>query len=167
MITTKQIPSPIPNHVFANLNKNIYKTSSSHCWDWKGRKQNRNSKSKGYGLIAINKSVFRVTRILYYLVYREDPLNNVIRHTCDNSHCVNPYHLLIGTQQDNLDDAKRRDRIARGSSKKNSKLTEELVRQIRLEWQLAPTSWRHGAKLYGINYNTFKSMILKKTWKHV
>lgn len=36
-------------------------------------------------------------------------LPEVVRHTCDNPRCINPAHLLAGTQQDNM-----QDRLSRG-----------------------------------------------------
>lgn len=167
MILAKPIPQPLPEHVFSNLNRNMYTHDPFSCWEWKGRKQKHKGKSRGYGLIQIDGSVFRVSRLLYFIVYKEDPMNNVIRHTCDNSHCVNPYHLVSGTQQENMKDAKRRGRLSKGSARPNAKLTEDLVKQIRDEWEIAPTSWRKGAKKYGICYSTFKSVVTGKTWKHV
>jgi hypothetical protein len=37
----------------------------------------------------------------------------VIRHTCDNPSCINPSHLLIGTQADNVRDMWERNRNAK------------------------------------------------------
>jgi len=45
------------------------------------------------------------------------PVEGVSRHTCDNPPCVNPDHLIEGTQADNVADAVRRGRVARGQRK--------------------------------------------------
>lgn len=42
------------------------------------------------------------------------PVAGVARHTCDNPPCVNPDHIVEGTQAQNVADAVERDRIARG-----------------------------------------------------
>ena len=51
----------------------------------------------------------------------------VIRHTCDNTWCINPDHLLQGTQSDNT-----HDKIVRGRNIRpyNSKLTNDLIVEI-------------------------------------
>lgn len=36
--------------------------------------------------------------------------DDVVLHTCDNTGCVNPLHLQLGTQFDNIQDAKRKGR---------------------------------------------------------
>ena len=53
----------------------------------------------------------------------------VVMHTCDNPPCVNPGHLIVGTQQQNIDDRKR---SGRWYGTKVGKLNPEQVREIRL-----------------------------------
>lgn len=52
-------------------------------------------------------------RVSYLLFKGEIPAGAVVRHTCDNSYCVNPDHLALGTQQDNQQDILDRDRLFR------------------------------------------------------
>jgi hypothetical protein len=49
----------------------------------------------------------------------------IVRHTCDNPPCVNPAHLLVGTQADNALDMVKRRRHGK------EKLTPDMVREIR------------------------------------
>lgn len=48
-------------------------------------------------------------RYVYEQCKGEIPKGNVVRHTCDNKLCLNPDHLIVGTNLDNVND-----RIARG-----------------------------------------------------
>lgn len=60
----------------------------------------------------------------------EDIVGSVVRHTCDNTRCILPEHLVLGTSADN-----NRDRAERGRSAKQvpsrQTLTDQDVRDIR------------------------------------
>ena len=45
-------------------------------------------------------------------------------HVCGNAACVNPNHLMPGTEQDNADDAVRHGRVARGERHGGATLTD-------------------------------------------
>lgn len=58
----------------------------------------------------------------------------LVRHTCDTPLCVNPEHLVLGTNADNMRDMKDRKRgIGPGLGEKHPRaiLTLEVVRLIR------------------------------------
>lgn len=73
------------------------KDKKTGCWLWKGGLNN-----DGYGKFWDGKK--RVKAHRYALRY-EGPLQ--VNHTCKNRHCVNPDHLYIGTQSDNMKDRLR------------------------------------------------------------
>lgn len=52
----------------------------------------------------------KVHRIVYELYYKQDIDGLVVRHKCDNPLCINPSHLEIGTNVDNLKDRHDRGR---------------------------------------------------------
>jgi DNA invertase Pin-like site-specific DNA recombinase len=60
------------------------------------------------------------------------PAGHVIRHTCDNPPCINPAHLVTGTQRDNEQDKTDRGRRPLGSATAQAKLSERDVGIIRL-----------------------------------
>ena len=101
--------------------------NSDHCWEWQA------GKYKGYGkfLLYQNKKV-SAHRFVYESFKGAIQENFIIRHTCDNPSCVNPNHLILGTQYDNIHDMieRGRDRKAEGSDNGNSILTEENVIKI-------------------------------------
>lgn len=80
---------------------------SDGCWIWKG------SSSSGYGRFNIRGRSELAHRISYVIHKGTIPDGMVVMHTCDNGMCVNPDHLVIGTQADNLADMRRKGRAGR------------------------------------------------------
>lgn len=85
----------------------------------------------GYGRIMISRVKYGAHRLAYELANGPIPDGYVVRHKCDNPSCINPSHLEVGTQADNIKDKVNRGRQASGCSIGVSKLTEETVRDIR------------------------------------
>lgn len=82
----------------------------SSCWFWEASKN-----AYGYGLIPlkIGKRQYKLLlahRVSYIIANGDIPEGYVIRHKCDNPPCVNPNHLEIGTQGDNMRDKVERNR---------------------------------------------------------
>lgn len=71
------------------------------CWLWTGAKD-----KDGYGVFSMDKKSHRAHRLAYKHWKGSIPPGHVIRHTCTNL-CVNPGHLLTGTQQQNMDDKRK------------------------------------------------------------
>lgn len=71
----------------------------------------------GYPVIHMGTWRGYLVRALYIARYGEIPARLVCRHTCDNSLCINPAHIVLGTRGDNARDRRRlleRDRIRHG-----------------------------------------------------
>jgi hypothetical protein len=74
------------------------------CWEWTARKDPR-----GYGKFHINGRENGTHRLMYSLT-KGDVSGLCVCHSCDNPSCINPKHLWLGTQQDNMRDAVQKKR---------------------------------------------------------
>lgn len=98
-----------------------------------------------------------------------DIKGKVVRHTCDNPRCVNPDHLLIGTQQDNMNDMYGRGRTMKATGEFNgqAKLTKEDVLYIR-EHCVKGCRERGTAALarfYGIDQSQVSRVLSGQHWR--
>lgn len=103
------------------------KVSPSGCWEWQRAKD-----SRGYGKCNIGGGKWdRAHRVSYREFNGQIPDGLVVRHTCDNTSCCNPEHLIVGTMSDNMNDCKVRGRRPNGEAHHMAKLTASEVEHIR------------------------------------
>ena len=83
--------------------------SETECWNWTGARS-----PLGYGRFSVdrNESVWVASRYSWFIHNGPIPKGMYICHKCDNPPCVNPNHLFLGTQSDNIKDAYRKGRHA-------------------------------------------------------
>ena len=121
-LVLKQISVPVEDRFWNKVNKG----KPDQCWEWTAWKNN-----KGYGQIGEGGKLKLAHRISWRLVYGAIPAGMKVLHRCDNPACVNPNHLFLGSQQDNISDMMAKSRGARGKKRWNCKLTEKDVHSIR------------------------------------
>ncbi len=86
---------------------------ASDCQEIVGRHQ-----PNGYAQVWLGGTYVYAHRLSWALHSGADPAGKVVMHTCDNPSCVNPEHLKLGTQGDNMRDCAAKGRI-RGGAKKS------------------------------------------------
>lgn len=133
----------------------------SECWVWNGSKSN-----KGYGTIRYGGR--RVGAHRYAYTWKNGPAGDLfVCHRCDNRSCVNPEHFFLGTNSDNMRDKVSKSRQGKGEGIGASKLTEDLVRQIRREYSGGGVTLRHLGEKHGVHFATVSHIITRKSWNHV
>jgi hypothetical protein len=62
--------------------------------------------------MAVAGEVFRTHRLSWVVAHGKIPPGLCVLHKCDNAACINPEHLFLGTQNDNIRDCIRKSRRA-------------------------------------------------------
>lgn len=123
---------------------------------------------RGYGRLTVLGGPRLVHRLAYELKFGDIPRDKHVLHKCDNPICFNTEHLYLGTDQDNSNDMMLRGRSVKAGGEDNgsSKLTDEQVRQIRIECSKG-WSRRSIAKIYGVRHPIINGIISGRLWSHV
>lgn len=109
------------------------------------------------------KPVLRAHRLSWELAHGPIPSGLVVCHKCDNPRCVNPDHLFLGTQRDNIIDSVRKGRY---NAFGKQKLNAAQVLEIRA---LAARGFRHKdiAARFGVKRHTVTGIVNRKSWGHI
>lgn len=128
------------------------------CWPWQGY-----TLKDGYGGFDCNGKRIVASRLAWILTYGQIPKGMYVLHRCDNPACVNPKHLFLGTQKDNMQDAVSKWRKC-GPHNGRTKLSWPQVDVIRL---LAKEGWStyRLAGYFHVDYKTVWQILKGKTWR--
>lgn len=139
--------------------------SKEDCWEWQGALY-----SNGYGFVRRRKykKAILAHRYSFFLCGKLEDLFSSIKvlHKCDNPKCVNPDHLYLGTQQDNMRDKIDRNRQAKGSRQGKSILTEEIVLEIK-KLLLTKMPKIEISKTLNVSPQCVYDIGRDRTWKHI
>lgn len=135
------------------------------CWEWIGAKR-----PKGHGCLLYKRGTNIMTaahRVSYELHRGPVPRHLFVCHKCDNPSCVNPNHLFLGTNQDNVNDMLSKGRQRKGSNKPGAKLNEEKARNILELYNSKKMTQSELVRKFGVTKCVIKRIITRTGWKHI
>lgn len=126
----------------------------------------------GYGRLTIKGRGTSAHRYAYEQAFGKIPEGLCVCHKCDNTLCINPEHLFLGTHGDNARDRSEKGRTARlfGGDNPNSRLSNEQRKEIEqlygnhlrtntaLNRRKKPT-YRDVARKYGVTDDTIRKVV--------
>lgn len=140
----------------------VRKGEHDKCWPWTAT-QDRD----GYGVIDIDKKQHRVHRLMYFMSFGPFNSSLYVCHRCDVPSCVNPAHLFLGTNDDNMADMVSKGRQARGEGQADAKLTNNLVQNVRADYETGRYTMAELAERYDLGRSTVGRIVRGESWKHI
>ena len=146
-------------------------TRIDSCWLWLGYKV-----KDGYGALTLSEKAIgkRRTcvahRLSWMLCKGPIPKGFYVLHDCDNPPCVNPAHLFLGSQFDNMRDMQHKQRgpNQKGSNNGRAKLTEKDVLYLREVWPTLKRGKKQKiAAKFDVAYSRIRDAVTGRTWKHL
>ncbi len=139
----------------------VFNRGPNDCWEWLGAISNGK-----YGHLQLNGKFIYAHRIAYFLKYGIDPGDLCVCHCCDNPSCCNPKHLFLGTNTDNMQDARQKGRNSYGEKHGRAKLTEKDVIEIKRLLRLG-VMHRIIAKKFNVSRPLISYINNNERWSHV
>ena len=142
-----------------------YVDKGDFCWTWTGGKY-----YNGYGQFYEGPNKICAHRFSYKIFKGSIPSGKLVLHKCDNRQCVNPDHLFIGTQKDNILDMVKKGRRVHssrvGENNGRTVLKEKDIVKIRKDYK-SGVSVKNICKSYKLSETQIYRIIKKQSWSHV
>jgi hypothetical protein len=140
--------------------RSLYKTNADGCWLWQGTID-----VHGYGVIVDERlRNAKAHRRSYEAHVGPVPPELHVLHRCDVRACINPAHLFLGTDADNMKDCIQKGRNAYGERNGYHKLTRLEVDAIRSEFASGQATQSQLAAKYNVDPSWISRIISGECW---
>ena len=141
----------------------VNKNGPNGCWIWTGARTRQ-----GYGTIGPGGrgTPILVHRFSYSIHKGPLPDKGVIMHICDVPACVNPDHLVAGTQSQNILDAVAKGRQKTCEDNPTSKLKNHDVIMMKRMYENGVLK-SHIAKMFGVSKTWVKKIVTNQVWRRL
>lgn len=131
------------------------------CWIWK------TFNGETYPMFLFNKTPTRAHRVSFLMFKGAISPGDVVMHTCDNTGCVNPDHLILGSQKQNIHDCMKKKRFVRGTESHLAKLDVRSVVAIRKLWETKKLRQQDLANAFGMSQTAIYKIVNNLKWKEL
>ncbi len=136
----------------------------SDCIEWEG------TRSNGYGVAVVGGKRYPAHRLAFMEAHglAVIPAGMGVLHSCDNPGCVNPDHLKLGDQAQNVREAVERERWPSKAGENNgrARLSEQDVLEIRERYARGEKR-AEIARRFGLFPTTVNAIATGRRWSHV
>lgn len=138
------------------------RVNEAGCWEWR-----LSLDKKGRGRIRNGGSKMFASRASFIAFNGHIPDGMVVCHSCDNPSCINPSHLWLGTQKDNMQDMHEKGRYKgcaqQGERHSMAKLSRDNVLKIRQDER----TQKEIARDYKVSRPLISLIKTGKLWSHL
>jgi hypothetical protein len=134
--------------------KEKFQVDENGCWIWKAAVGGAKSPRPQ---IRINGTCLYATRVAWEIYKGDLPAGFLVLHDCDNNLCVNPKHLWLGTQKQNMRDASSKGRLGKAT------INESIANWIRRLRQQGKTIGQIATET-GIAAGTVSNVLSGQRW---
>lgn len=141
---------------FEKVDKAGPKILPTQCWQWVG-----SSGDRRYGQFWYRKKITKAHRASYLMHVGPIRGERLVLHRCDNTRCVRPEHLFLGTPQDNTDDCRAKGRVPMGNRRKLSAKEASQIRKLCGDG----VKMHYIAAAFGVGIRTVQKIKRGEYWK--